>query len=188
MKRQLLTIFILFISCYAFGGEIIVNKGESLHHALRQAREWRRTNDARCQGGITITLQEGRYYMQEPLFLRPEDSGTKESPLVIRGKRQSVICGDARQQHTQVWPKDGMMRMIDFNTTDKTITIPTPPEDVLSLLTQHPTPNTHHLTPTTLSPTAGSPRTARFWLVASTRHLGGTAKPSMLRWRRPSQP
>lgn len=132
MKRQLLTIFILFISCYAFAGEIIVNKGESLHHALRQAREWRRTNDARCQGGITITLQEGRYYMQEPLFLRPEDSGTKESPLVIRGKRQSVICGDARQQHTQLWPKDGMMRMIDFNTTDKTITIPTPPEDVLT--------------------------------------------------------
>ena len=69
--------------------------------------------------------------MQEPLFLRPEDSGTKESPLVIRGKRQSVICGDARQQHTQLWPKDGMMRMIDFNTTDRTITIPTPPEDVL---------------------------------------------------------
>ena len=132
MKRQLLTIFILFISCYAFGGEIIVNKGESLHHALRQAREWRRTNDARCQGGITITLQEGRYYMQEPLFLRPEDSGTKESPLVIRGKRQSVICGDARQQHTQLWPKEGMMRMIDFNTTDRTITIPTPPEDVLT--------------------------------------------------------
>ena len=132
MKRQLLTIFILFISCYAFGGEIIVNKGESLHHALRQAREWRRTNDARCQGGITITLQEGRYYMQEPLFLRPEDSGTKESPLVIRGKRQSVICGDARQQHTQLWPKNGMMRMIDFNTTDKTITIPTTPEDVLT--------------------------------------------------------
>ena len=126
MKRQLLTIFILFISCYAFGGEIIVNKGESLHHALRQAREWRRTNDARCQGGITITLQEGRYYMQEPLFLRPEDSGTKESPLVIRGKRQSVICGDARQQHTQLWPKNGMMRMIDFNTTDKTITIAMP--------------------------------------------------------------
>ena len=138
MKRQLLTIFILFISCYALGGEIIVNKGESLHHALRQAREWRRTNDPRCQGGIIITLQEGRYYMQEPLFLRPEDSGTKESPLVIRGTGEnhtSVICGDPRQKHTQIWPKDGMMRMIDFNTTDRTITIPTPPDDVLSLLT-----------------------------------------------------
>lgn len=82
-------------------------RGESIHDALRQAREWRRTNDPRCKGGITITLKAGRYFMQEPLFLRPEDSGTKESPLVIRGigeKHTSVICGDARQRHTQVWP------------------------------------------------------------------------------------
>ena len=81
--------------------------------------------------------------MNEPLFIRPEDSGTKESPLVIRGTGEnhtSVICGDPRQQHTQIWPKDGMMRMIDFNTNDRTITIPTPPDDVLSLLTSHLSP------------------------------------------------
>ena len=150
MKR-LLTILLLFATLYVNAGEIIVREGESIHDALRKAREWRRTNDARCQGGITITLQEGRYYMNEPLFLRPEDSGTKESPLVIRGsgKHQSVICGDARQRHTQVWPikeqgdslpvkkhddglpMKGMERMIDFNTTDRTITIPTPPQNVL---------------------------------------------------------
>ena len=134
MKKHLLTILILFITCYAFGGEIIVNEGESLHNALRQAREWRRTNDPRCQGGITITIKAGRYYMSEPLFIRPEDSGTKESPLTIRGigeKHTSVICGDARQKHTQVWPTEGMERMIDFNSTDRSITIPTPPKDVL---------------------------------------------------------
>ena len=98
MKR-LLTILLLIFALYVNAGEIIVREGESIHNALRQAREWRRTNDPRCQGGITITIQEGRYYMQEPLFLRPEDSGTKESPLVIRGlgkNHQSVICGDAR--------------------------------------------------------------------------------------------
>ena len=134
MKKHLLTILILFITCYAFGGEIIVNEGESLHNALRQAREWRRTNDPRCEGGITITVKAGRYYMTEPLFIRPEDSGTKESPLTIRGigeKHTSVICGDARQKHTQVWPTEGMERMIDFNSTDRSITIPTPPKDVL---------------------------------------------------------
>ena len=74
--KQILTILLLFVCLYTNAGEIIVRDGESIHDALRQAREWRRTNDARCQGGITITLQEGRYYMQEPLFLRPEDSGT----------------------------------------------------------------------------------------------------------------
>ena len=137
--KKLLTTILLFAVGYCHAGEIVIREGESIHDALRQAREWRRTNDARCQGGITITLQEGRYYMSEPLFLRPEDSGTKESPLVIRGigeKHTSVICGDARQRHTQVWPlkeqgdslpikkhddglpMKGMERMLDFNTTE----------------------------------------------------------------------
>ena len=98
--RQLLTFLLLWTVGHSFAGEITVREGESLHHALRQAREWRRTGDARCQGGITIILEAGRYYMQEPLFLRPEDSGTKESPLVISGigeNHTSVICGDPRQ-------------------------------------------------------------------------------------------
>lgn len=150
--KQILTILLLFVCLYTNAGEIIVRKGESIHDALRQAREWRRTNDARCQGGITITLQEGRYYMQEPLFLRPEDSGTKESPLIIRGigeKHTSVICGDPRQKHRQIWPlkeqddglpknrhddglpTKGMERMISFNKEKRTITIPTPPDSVL---------------------------------------------------------
>ncbi|MBQ1827816.1 MAG: hypothetical protein II115_01310, partial [Prevotella sp.] len=105
--KQILTLLLLSIALTSHAGEIVVNEGESIHDALRQAREWRRTNDPRCKGGITITLKAGRYFMQEPLFLRPEDSGTKESPLVIRGigeKHTSVICGDARQRHTQVWP------------------------------------------------------------------------------------
>ncbi len=133
MKQLLIFLFLLFSAHLSYAGEIVVNPGESLHEALRKAREWRRTNDPRSEGGITITLQEGRYYMQEPLFLRPEDSGTKESPLIIRGsgKHKSVICGDARQQHTQLFPKEGMERMIGFNTTDRTITIPTPQKKIL---------------------------------------------------------
>ena len=141
--KQILTILFLLLSCQAFSGEIIVSEGQSLHEALRQAREWRRTNDPRCEGGITITLQEGRYYMKEPLFLRPEDSGTKESPLIIRGigeKHTSVICGDARQRHTQLWPKQGMERMIDFNKEARTITIPTPPDSVLQGFALEQTP------------------------------------------------
>ena len=124
--RLLLTSLLFFVINYALGGEIVVREGESIHNALRQAREWRRTNDPRCQGGITITLQKGRYYMNEPLFLRPEDSGTKESPLVICGNHKSIICGDERQQHTQVWPKEGMERILDFDKENRTITIPTP--------------------------------------------------------------
>ena len=150
--RRLLTFLLMATALYGNAGEIIVREGESIHEALRQAREWRRTHDPRCQGGITITLQEGRYYMSEPLFLRPEDSGTKESPLIIRGigeKHTSVICGDPRQKHRQIWPlkeqddglpknrhddglpTKGMERMISFNKEKRTITIPTPPDSVL---------------------------------------------------------
>ena len=48
--RQLLTIFLLTISTCLFAGEIIVHEGESIHNALRQAREWRRLNDPVKEG------------------------------------------------------------------------------------------------------------------------------------------
>ena len=124
--KQILTIILFLLCSYSFAGEIIVHEGESLHNALRLVREWRRTNDPRCKGGITITIKTGRYYMNEPLFLRPEDSGTEDSPLVIKGERGTVICGDARQEHQQIWPKEGMERIINFNPKTSTITIPGP--------------------------------------------------------------
>lgn len=143
--RSILTAIVLLVAAWSHAGDITVREGESLHNALRQAREWRRTNDARCQGGITITI-EGRHYMNEPLFLRPEDSGTASSPTVLRG---GTLYGDPRQKHTQVWPVPSqqspqagaavgqqevlMERMLDFNPADRTITIPTPPADVLGM-------------------------------------------------------
>lgn len=114
-------------------GEIVVSPGESLHDALRQAREWRRTNSPQCEGGITICLKAGRYYMKEILFLRPEDSGTASSPTIICGEPGAVVCGDPRQMHTQLFPQEGMEHIIDFNATDRTITIPTPPRKVLEM-------------------------------------------------------
>lgn len=131
MKHLLISLYLLLAAHLSYAGEIVVNPGESLHEALRQAREWRRTNDPRCEGGITIRM-EGRHYMQEPLFLRPEDSGTKDSPTIIKGEEGAVICGDQRQRHTQLWPKQGMERMIAFDTETRTITIPTPLEHIRS--------------------------------------------------------
>ena len=134
MTRLLLTIILMLTARCALGGEIIVHPGQSLHDALRQAREWRRTGDPRCLDGITITLKAGRYYMQQPLFLRPEDSGTTASPLVIRGEQGTVLCGDPRQQHTQLWPREGMARMLAFNKQTRTITIPAPTRSELRTL------------------------------------------------------
>jgi hypothetical protein len=51
--------------------------------ALRKAREMRRLHDAGVAGGIRIIVQQGNYQLQEPIFVRPEDSGTPESPTTI---------------------------------------------------------------------------------------------------------
>ena len=55
----------------------------SLHFAIRKARELRRLNDNSIKGGINIIIQNGYYQLDEPIVLRPEDSGTKESPTQI---------------------------------------------------------------------------------------------------------
>ncbi len=124
MLRNLLPALLLVGSMNAGAGEIVVRSGSSIHDALRQAREWRRTADKRCEGGITITVKAGRYFMHEPLFLRPEDSGTASSPLVIRGEEGTVVCGNPRQQHTQLFPTQGMAPLLAFDPDARTVTVP----------------------------------------------------------------
>lgn len=51
--------------------------------ALRKAREIRRLNDLGVAGGIRIIVQQGTYELYEPIFVRPEDSGTPQSPTTI---------------------------------------------------------------------------------------------------------
>jgi hypothetical protein len=51
--------------------------------ALRKAREMRRLNDPAIANGIHIIVTNGVYALNEPLFVRPEDSGTPGSPTII---------------------------------------------------------------------------------------------------------
>jgi hypothetical protein len=51
---------------------------------VRKAREMRRLNDPSIKNGIEIIVREGVYYFNEPLFIRPEDAGTTESPTTIK--------------------------------------------------------------------------------------------------------
>jgi hypothetical protein len=55
----------------------------SLHGALRRARELRRLNDPSIQGGIRIIVKSGFYKLEEPVVIRPEDSGSADSPTII---------------------------------------------------------------------------------------------------------
>lgn len=55
----------------------------SIHLALRKARDLRRINDPSVKEGIHIIVKGGVYFLSEPLFVRPEDSGSAASPTVI---------------------------------------------------------------------------------------------------------
>lgn len=63
--------------------------------ALRKARELRRLSDPSVKEGIHIRVEKGIYQLTESLFIRPEDSGTADSPTIIEGAAdgQSVISG-----------------------------------------------------------------------------------------------
>jgi hypothetical protein len=67
----------------------------TLSSALRQARELRRLNDPSVKGGVFIILQGGTYHLAEPVFIRPEDSGTPESPTFIQSaaNEKPVLSG-----------------------------------------------------------------------------------------------
>ena len=63
--------------------------------ALRQARELRRLNDPVIKDGIHIIMKGGTYYLHEPVFIRPEDAGTDDSPTVIEAAtgEQPILSG-----------------------------------------------------------------------------------------------
>lgn len=106
---SLLAIFCLCASAYKAGAADIyvslqgndTNAGTSEHPkatlqaALRQARELRRLKDASIKGGIHIWIKEGTYTLYEPIFIRPEDSGTPDSPTIIEAApgEQPVLSG-----------------------------------------------------------------------------------------------
>lgn len=135
MRKLFLTAIYILCSHWLWSGEIWVSpKGNdfndgtrqspkaTLTAALRQAREWRRTGDDRMQGGITVYMEGGTYALYEPVFIRPEDSGTKESPTVIRSavNEKTVIRSAADEKvvlsggvRIKNWKKQGKLWMAD---------------------------------------------------------------------------
>ena len=87
----------------------------TLTSALRQAREWRRTGDNRIQDGITIYMEGGTYTLHEPVFIRPEDSGTEKSPTVICSisGEEVILSGGVRIRN---WKKQGKLWVADVPT------------------------------------------------------------------------
>ncbi|SFD24571.1 L-rhamnose mutarotase [Spirosoma endophyticum] len=98
MKRTLATLFLSFLTSLTFAQEAQIwvapdgsdaNAGTkekpvaSVQMALRKVRELRRLADPGVAKGAHIYLKNGLYALSEPVFIRPEDSGTSASPTVI---------------------------------------------------------------------------------------------------------
>lgn len=132
MKKILLTIALIGCSiCTAAPTEIWVspdgndfNPGtkaepkQSIHGALRQGRELRRLNDPAAKDGITILVKGGYYQLNEPIFIRHEDSGTENAPTVIKNadKELPVISGG---RTVSGWKKAGRVTGLPKETQGK---------------------------------------------------------------------
>lgn len=70
----------------------------SIDIAQRKARELRRLDDPSVEDGVRVVLRGGRYRLLEPLLIRPEDSGTEDSPTYFMsapGERAELSGGVA---------------------------------------------------------------------------------------------
>ena len=110
MRRKfILALFFMACGMMAHAGDIYVSpSGNDLHdgteqqplktlqRALRMAREWRRAQDVRAKEDIRILLQSDAVFeLEEPLYIRPEDSGTAQSKTVFptTGEGRAYISG-----------------------------------------------------------------------------------------------
>ena len=108
MKR-----FFLFISLCLYGlyfanaAEIIISpETRSLHEAMREARELRRLGKVAAAEPVRIQMKGGVYSLYEPVLIRPEDSGTENSPTIIEAfpGETPVLSGGLR---VTGWKKEG---------------------------------------------------------------------------------
>lgn len=123
MKKIFITTTALLIACTLSAADLFVSpKGNdrnpgtkdspkaTLTAALRQARELRRLNDESLKGGITIHMEAGDYHLYEPVFIRPEDSGTEASPTVITSDGNAILNGGVEIRN---WKKQGKLWVAD---------------------------------------------------------------------------
>lgn len=133
---KLLLIFVFVIPSFAWSQIYVATNGSdfadgtkshpfaSVAMAVRKGRELRRLNDPSVKSGVKIIVENGTYRLSEPIFIRPEDSGTDESPTVIeaaegakpvlsggieiRGwkKLQENVVGLPRSSKGKVWVAD----------------------------------------------------------------------------------
>lgn len=103
MKRLLLTILSAAAFATTEAKDIVVTPGDySIEKALQEARRARLLDSEK---DITIKLTEGTYRLNQPIYVRPEDNGTK-----IIGTGKVVISGGVK---ISGWKRSGKMWVAD---------------------------------------------------------------------------
>lgn len=119
MIKHISFLVFIFASLQSFGADIYVSpKGKdsndgtksmpkaTLHNALREARNMRRLGKIKKNESLYIWISGGTYSLYEPVFIRPEDSGTEESPTIIQAMNgeEPILSGGINITY---WKKEG---------------------------------------------------------------------------------
>ena len=81
------------------------DEGRAVAEALREAREMRRLDSLHAINSITIHLRPGTYFLNEPLFVRQEDSG-----ITFQGEDGAYLSGGMK---IEKWHREGQLWVAD---------------------------------------------------------------------------
>lgn len=86
----------------------------TLKRATQRVAELRRGHPERDQP-VVVSIRGGTYYLDQPLNLGPEDSGTERSPTIYKafGDERPVLSGGVRITHWQVTPEGYWQTTLD---------------------------------------------------------------------------
>lgn len=70
----------------------VTPNGKTLLEARDEIRQLKKKGKL-PKGGVTVNIAQGNYYLQQPLSLTAEDSGTDVSPIVYRGMGKARLTG-----------------------------------------------------------------------------------------------
>ena len=110
MRKILFLSFLLSLSGSISAKDFIVEQGGSIADAIQQARNYRRLNAA--GDGVNIILRGSEYVIDEPIVLRPEDSGTATAPLTIKSAEGNMATISSRKVITG-WKQQGRLWVAD---------------------------------------------------------------------------
>ena len=105
---------LFFLASYCSGAEIVVSPDGPVK-TLRAARDQVRQIRASGQeaGPITVSVRGGTYYLDQPLELTQQDSGTEKSPIIYstyKGESVRLVAGKAVNSFKPVTDPDILKR------------------------------------------------------------------------------